>query len=143
MGKKLYRSRDDRMLAGVCGGLAEYFGIDTTLVRVAWVLVFFLGGSGFIAYIICYFVFPEEPKSKIGISDDEYIVGAKNYDEDNLSYKGESDETNKMLSGGILIILGIVFLVRRYVNWFNIGSLWPIILIIIGFYVLYNGKERS
>ena len=51
--KRLTKSSADRKLAGVCGGIAEYFDIDPTIVRIAWVLFCCLGGSGLLAYIIC------------------------------------------------------------------------------------------
>ena len=57
--KKLTKSSADRKLAGVCGGIAEYFEIDPTIVRIAWVLFCCLGGSGLLAYIICAIVMPE------------------------------------------------------------------------------------
>ena len=60
--KKLYRIREGRKLAGVCGGLGEYFEIDPTLVRLAWVLLIFLGGSGVLAYIIAALIIPEKPQ---------------------------------------------------------------------------------
>ena len=59
MNKRLYKSRDNRMLAGVCGGVADYFGIDPTLVRLGWSLFCALGGSGILAYIIAAIVIPE------------------------------------------------------------------------------------
>ncbi|MFB6343243.1 PspC domain-containing protein [Saccharicrinis sp. FJH2] len=58
--KKLYRSRNDRMIAGICGGLGEYFNVDPVIMRILWV-VLSLWGGGLIAYIICIFVIPEEP----------------------------------------------------------------------------------
>jgi phage shock protein C len=61
--KRLYRSRKDRMVAGVCGGLASYIGIDPTLVRLLFVLGLFAVGSTFLAYIIMMIVIPEEPIS--------------------------------------------------------------------------------
>ena len=60
-GKKLYRSNTDKKLAGVCGGIAEYFNIDPTLVRLGWVLFSLLGGSGLLAYIIAAIIMPERP----------------------------------------------------------------------------------
>lgn len=57
--KRLTRSRMDRQIAGVCGGLAEYFGIDPTLVRIAFVLLAVMGGPGIILYIILALVMPE------------------------------------------------------------------------------------
>jgi phage shock protein C len=60
--KRLYRSRDDRMIAGVCGGIANYFGVDPTIIRLVFV-VFALGiGSGVLAYIILAIIVPEEPE---------------------------------------------------------------------------------
>ncbi|MDV3427867.1 MAG: PspC domain-containing protein [Bacillota bacterium] len=61
MGKRLYKSRNDRKISGVCGGIAEYFDIDPTIVRIAWVLFSLAYGSGIIAYIIFALVMPEEP----------------------------------------------------------------------------------
>lgn len=57
--KRLVRSKKDRMLAGVCGGIADYFDIDPTLVRLFWVLFTFFGGSGILAYVICWLIIPE------------------------------------------------------------------------------------
>ena len=58
--KRLYRSKKDRMIAGVCGGLAEYFEVDPTIIRVAWVVFSLMGGSGILAYIICWLIVPEK-----------------------------------------------------------------------------------
>lgn len=61
-GKKLYRSNTDKMLAGVCGGLGQYFGVDSTLVRLIFALLVFFGvGSGLVLYIILAIVMPLEP----------------------------------------------------------------------------------
>ena len=57
--KKLYRSSTNYMLAGVCGGIAEYFNIDPTLVRLAWVLFSALGGSGILTYIVAAIIIPK------------------------------------------------------------------------------------
>lgn len=57
--KKLYRSSTNSMLAGVCGGIGEYFNIDPTLVRLAWVLFSVLGGAGVLAYIIAAIIIPK------------------------------------------------------------------------------------
>ena len=61
MEKKLYRSITDRKIAGVCGGLAKYFGFDSTMVRLALALLVIFGGVGILAYIICALIIPEEP----------------------------------------------------------------------------------
>ena len=59
MNKKLYRSMMDKKLCGVCGGIGEYFDIDPTIVRLAWILFACLGGSGLLAYIICAIIIPQ------------------------------------------------------------------------------------
>ena len=59
MTKRLYRSRTERQLAGVCGGLAEYFGVDPTIVRVLFIAFALLGGPGLLLYIILALVIPE------------------------------------------------------------------------------------
>ena len=61
MGKRLYKSNQNKMLDGVCGGIAEYFGMDPTVVRLLWVLFCALGGSGIIAYIIAAVIIPRDP----------------------------------------------------------------------------------
>lgn len=59
--KRLYRSRTNRLLGGVCYGLADYLNIDPTIARIAWVLFTALGGAGLLAYIICWIIIPENP----------------------------------------------------------------------------------
>ena len=69
--KKLYRSSKDRRVAGVCGGLAEYFKIDTTLVRLLFVVGTILGGPGLVVYIICLIFMPLEPEQALVASEPE------------------------------------------------------------------------
>lgn len=59
MDKRLYRSNTNRILAGVCGGIGEYFGIDPTIVRLLWVLFCLAGGSGVLGYLIALIIIPE------------------------------------------------------------------------------------
>ena len=61
MNKRLYKSNENKMVCGVCGGIAEHFDIDPTLVRLGWVLFCALGGSGILAYIIAAIVIPGRP----------------------------------------------------------------------------------
>ena len=61
MEKRLYRSRTDRKLAGVCGGIAAYLNMDPSIIRLIWVLISLAAGSGLIAYLICALVIPESP----------------------------------------------------------------------------------
>jgi len=61
--RKLYRSRTDRKLAGVCGGLAQYFHLDPTLIRVLFVVLAVLGGSGLVLYLAMWIIVPNEPQA--------------------------------------------------------------------------------
>ena len=59
--KRLVRPRADRKIAGVCAGFAEYFDVDVTLVRLVWLFIVLVGGTGLLAYVIAWIVMPEEP----------------------------------------------------------------------------------
>lgn len=70
--KRLYRSNEDRMFAGVCGGIGDYLEVDPTLVRLVFVALTLLGGPGIIIYLVLMFVVPEQPRDKA--KNDEMIV---------------------------------------------------------------------
>lgn len=61
MAKKLYRSVEDKKIAGVCGGLGDYFDIDPTIIRLIWLAMIFAVGTGVLAYIIAWIIVPEKP----------------------------------------------------------------------------------
>ena len=65
MEKKLYKVEQGKMIEGVCGGIAEYFNIDPTIIRIAWALLAVCAGSGILAYIICAIVMPRKPSNVI------------------------------------------------------------------------------
>ena len=62
MQKKLYKSSENKMICGVCGGIGEYFGIDPTVVRLTWAIFCLLGGSGVLAYILAAVIIPSNPE---------------------------------------------------------------------------------
>ena len=62
MQKRLYRTVEGKMIAGVCGGIANYFKIDSSIVRLIWALAILCAGTGVLAYIVCAFIIPEEPE---------------------------------------------------------------------------------
>jgi len=64
--KRLFRSKNDRVLGGVCGGLGSFLGIDPVIIRVLWAISFFVGGLGLLAYIIAWIIIPEEQAVKPG-----------------------------------------------------------------------------
>jgi phage shock protein PspC (stress-responsive transcriptional regulator) len=63
--KRLYRTRDDHMIAGVCAGIAEYFDVDPTLIRIIFVLLALAGGPGLLAYLILWVIMPERPTDAV------------------------------------------------------------------------------
>jgi phage shock protein C len=71
MEKRLYRSTTDRKLNGVCGGIAEYLGVDSTLVRAAFLLLTLAGGPGFFLYIILWMIMPENPNRFAKLKNDQ------------------------------------------------------------------------
>jgi phage shock protein C len=76
--KRLVRPRADRKIAGVCKGVAEYFDLDVTLVRIVWLLVALFGGGGIIAYIVGWIVMPEEPELRIVATSPAAPAAAQN-----------------------------------------------------------------
>lgn len=75
--KKLYRSRKDSKIAGVCGGIAEYFDVDPTIIRLLAVLTIFFGGGGIIAYIIAWIIIPLKSLEEVSYASSEDKINAK------------------------------------------------------------------
>ncbi|KUO61294.1 MAG: hypothetical protein APF84_11710 [Gracilibacter sp. BRH_c7a] len=130
MNKQLYRSRNNKVIAGVCGGVAEYFEVDPTIVRIAWLLLAFPGGIGLIAYIICWIVMPEKSSS---------VASADFYENDHQTT--EEKEKNKKIIGIALVIIGSVFLFDVFFRWFDMAVIVPLAIIAIGIFVLYNARR--
>ncbi|UCH66785.1 MAG: PspC domain-containing protein [Ignavibacterium sp.] len=165
--KRLYRNRIDSMIGGVCGGLAKYFDIDPTIVRVLFVVSIFLGGGGILAYIILWIVVPEEPiipppgegKSTTDTNGDS--ASSTSDDQQTSSFSSEINEkvnqaTNeinkivfeakrnkKVFGGTILILLGILFLLDNFLPGIEFGDYWPLILIIIGAALIIKATKKS
>ncbi len=133
--KKLYRSRVDCKIGGVCAGLAEYFNIDATIVRIIAILLIFADGVGFIGYLIAWIVVPRRPMdTAMEVTQPETLPQDKTGD--------SGDGLNIMIPGAILIVIGIIFLVKNSWWWFDFGDLWPILLIVIGVLMLIkHGKK--
>jgi len=160
MEKRLYRSQSDRMIWGVCGGLAKYFDIDPTIVRVIAVLTIFLGSFGIWAYIILAIVVPlegsktAEPKETIKENVEEMKETAGELGREIRSTlegeEGESEEVAKVrhrrrnLFGIILVVVGILFLLGSFdlFWWFHWGNLWPLILVAIGVLIILSTRRR-
>ncbi len=144
--KKLYRSRENAMVAGICAGIAEYFNIDSSLVRLATVILIFPGGLSIWAYIIAWIIIPQRPL--ISSSAQESVTG------ENVPSTGEaetpaepigSDDKSRYIVGVVLVGLGVLFLLNSFniFAWFSFSKLWPMVLIIVGLFVLFKGVNRG
>lgn len=141
MTSRLYRGRTDRMLGGVCGGLAAYLGIDSTLVRLFFVLLALPGaGIGVILYLILWVIVPYEGEGRLG-GPDAVVTGtgeigghARNMGNDlrNITPNPQAG----LIVGVALIIMGGLYLLDRldlpWLFWLQPGILWPVLLIIAG-----------
>jgi len=152
MKKKLYRSKKDCVIGGVCGGIAEYFDIDPTLVRLLAILIFFFGGSGIIAYIIGWIIIPQNPngntednsenKEEIKRKIKKETDKANKKVEENLPEEGPKDKSEKnrnIILGVILIIAGLVFMTGTlfpWITWIAWGTFWPVIIIVVGLLIV-------
>lgn len=144
MKKRLYLSRNDKKLAGVCGGIAEYFEVDSTLVRLIWVLFTVAGGAGLIVYIIAAIVMTEEPVSNINQANNNHSAQVQIGEGDDKEVsKEEHGDRNRFLFGAILIVIGSLYFVKSFLpwHWFSYRFLWPFLLIIIGIVVIVNGRK--
>ncbi|HOF02941.1 MAG TPA: PspC domain-containing protein [Atribacterota bacterium] len=135
MTKKLYRSKKDSIIAGVCGGIAEYFQLDSTLVRLLAILVVFLGGAGVIAYIVAWIIIPQNPEQE---TEPVELNDAPSEDS-----QVDKDGKRHIWGGFVLIALGLFFLARSFFPRLMVVSLWPIILIAVGIFLIIQSLPRK
>ncbi|SRR5690606_15975537 len=146
MNKKLYRSVRDKMIGGVAGGLANYFEIDPTIVRVLFVVSLFAGGAGVLAYLILWVVIPEEPY--VVTPPNTQTEEAANQAEpvDPVKYYGEKIESQKqkrsLVGGIILIVIGLFFLADELFPHVDFGDMLSVVLIITGVILLINAVKK-
>jgi len=147
--ERLYRSKKDRMIAGVAGGLADYFDVDVALVRLLWVLSILIGGGGIIAYIVAWIVIPEK-KEIIELETQEFKEkgdeGLKQEPEQQGTTAAEEDEkkSRRRRNAGLLLIgLGIIFLAREVLPWNVFNYSWPVLLIILGIFFLMRSQKGA
>jgi len=144
--KRLYRSRENTVIGGVCGGIAEYLDIDPTLVRLIWVISAIYGGIGVIAYIICLVVIPENKADTVAHKKDteEDEKNSQQLPDDGNQHRPkntENSDRNRLLAGVLLISIGGLLLFRRWFYWINLGKYWPVLLIIAGIVIIINGTR--
>jgi phage shock protein C len=125
--KRLYRARDQQMLGGVCMGIARYFNVDVTLVRLLWAIGGLAGGIGIPAYTIAWIIIPEEPRHGDAI-DITPGIEEKNVDTRTI--------------GLIIIAIGMFLLIRQFlpVSFFRY-YFWPLVLIGVGLLLVWGGRK--
>jgi phage shock protein C len=134
MTSRLVRTQNDRMIGGVCGGLGRYLNLDSTLVRLAFVLFTLAGGAGVLIYLILLIVMPL----------DTAPGNAVNY---TAADDGERQRRTSMLVGGGFVLVGLWYLLGHVpaLAWLSLGNLWPLLLIAVGVWIivnLYSNQER-
>ena len=132
---RLYRSESNSVIGGVCGGLGEYFNTDPVLFRIIFAIVFFVGGSGLLVYIVLWIVIPLEEPQIINTFKNSDMEEEIKYDEaksDNTDQQKPQKNDGNLWGGLILITLGVIFLIDRFVPRIDFGDLWPLILIVVG-----------
>ena len=161
MSKTLYRSEKNKIIAGVCAGLADYFDMDVTLVRIIFALIVLAGGSGVLIYIILWIIFPVNP-----VEGRDIKPGSKEaIDQFANEVRGKAEEIKEAFSkdekGGegccapeekkkierrvwpaiILLLVGVFFLAANFAPWFNWNKLWPLIIIFVGLVLIFRRRN--
>jgi phage shock protein PspC (stress-responsive transcriptional regulator) len=129
--RRLYRSRDDRVIAGICGGLGEYFDVDAVLIRIAFVLLVFAGGAGVLAYVLGWIFIPEAPSEAPGAARAPAERPAR----------GERTG-GALVLGLVFVALGILFLFDvAWPNFLSWKYIWPAALIAVGAAIILRARR--
>ena len=143
MTKRLYRSQSDAMLGGVCGGLGDYFDIDANLIRLVFIVLSAVGGTGVVTYLALWLIVPQEgerAERKLGETiqegADEIAEKARSIGREVRSAAGKGQHEVGLIFGALLVIVGIVFLLRNlgvfWMRWIGFDVPWPILIIAAG-----------
>jgi phage shock protein C len=144
--KRLYRSRKSKVIAGVCGGIAEYFNVDPVLIRLIAVLLFFAGGAALLAYLIGIIIIPKAPPEVVIAGEAPVTL-----DVPSAQHTENFGPTGSLIVGVILVGLGAHFLLRRipffYPFYWRIWDMswhyfWPSILILLGLLVISRAVKK-
>lgn len=133
MATRIYRSQREKIIAGVCGGIAEHFDTDPLWIRLIAVLLLFMNGIGILLYIVAWILMPKNPNQRQTSKTKAELAAQK------LVSKAQKRNTNAFL-GTILIIIGVAFLLNSFFNWFKLVLIFPIALIVIGMYLWTRTK---
>lgn len=141
--QKLWREKDNKVIAGICGGLGHYFNLDPILFRFAFVALLFAGGSSIFIYIILWIVLPTEPVQQKSESTYTETVYTYDNDDNNTIKEVNSVDSTSLVFGLLLMSGGILLLINNLIPFLKIQKLWPVILIIIGLGMLFNKKKEK
>ena len=141
---RLYRSVDDRMIGGVCGGLGTYLSIDPIFIRLLFVLLLFGSDFGFILYLLLWVLIPEEGKT-YGFKDESLGERVKSMGSDiQQAVTQPHPQSGIILGVGLIVIGGFLFMDQMnftWMRWFDFDILWPILLIVGGFVLLFRRRQ--
>jgi phage shock protein C len=144
MNRRLYRSSRERVISGVAGGVAEYFDIDPSIVRIAWVLLALItGGIFLILYGVMWLVVPvsysSAPGTAAGGTEGEAASGSSGAPPPRPP---RGSGSAGLVFGLIFVGLGLYFLAREYLPAFNIDRLWPLGLVALGVFLLIAAMRQ-
>ena len=136
--KRLIRSTSDRVIGGVAGGLARYFDVDPTFVRLAFVVLGLFNGMGVLIYFITWLVVPDETSREL---TGEAAVRANLTDMreqlQRLTNRAGAGPRGGELFGIILVAVGVAFLLDQFVPQLSSGLIWPLVMMGLGAYLLF------
>lgn len=147
MNTKLCRSRTDSMIGGVCGGLGQYLGIDSTIVRLFFVLLALGNGVGALIYLLLWLIVPREGQAEETTMEETIRAGAGEIAERARALGDDLREAVRhpnpqagLIIGVALTVLGVVFLLQNlnltWLRWLDFDVLWPVLLIVAGLALL-------
>lgn len=140
---KLYRSLSNRMIGGVCGGLGPYLTIDPIFIRLLFVLLLFGSDFGFILYLLLWILIPEEGKT-YGLKEDTFGDKVKSMGNDIQQAVTQPHPQSGLILGiGLIVVGGFLFVDRlnfSWLQWIDFDILWPILLIVGGFVLLFRKR---
>lgn len=140
MYKKFTRSRNNKVIGGVCGGLGNYFEVDPILFRFGFIAMIIAGGSGFFIYLILLVVIPKENIETFQASSTTTVPEPNSFEtfqQKDLSDK-ETDGNSNTIIGLLLIASGSLLLLNNLVPFLKLGKIWPVILVITGLGLLFK-----
>lgn len=140
MNRRLYRCRHDRKIAGVASGVAEYFDLDPTPVRVAWFLSIFFGGLGIFLYIAMALIVPNEPYTA---DEAAAIAAGDSLPAHRHQARGGSTRWSLYLGGALVVFGGIALVDVVAPNWDSWRYLWPAVLIGLGALLVAGALRRD